>query len=139
MAKAKEDKDNTKNDNNNRKQTTKKSSGGKFTKGHAKVGGRKKGTSNQVTADIRKIIEEQLRPHINSIGKTISEIKDPAQKSAAIAQWNQYLVPKFSNTTINADTKRDISTEEYIQQLNGHYDPDDIDINIANINIINNG
>lgn len=112
---------------------------GAFKKGHKKVGGRTKGTPNKVTGDMRSIIERQLRPLIENIGKTINSIKDPAQKSAAIAQWNQYLMPKFSNITTNGDTRRDISTEEFISQLNGKYDKSDINIDISTINIINNG
>ncbi|MBR5656779.1 MAG: hypothetical protein IKW98_08885 [Prevotella sp.] len=136
---AKKEQNKNKDDKNEKKAEKKSTPAGRFTKGHKKVGGRAKGTPNKVTGDMRSIIEKQLRPHIEKIGETIKSIKDPAQKAAAIAQWNQYLMPKYSNTTINADTRRDISTEEFISQLNGKYDKSDINIDISTINIINNG
>ena len=122
----------------NEKKDTTPSSGGKFTKGHKKVGGRKKGTSNKLTGDLRKMLQQQLEDHIASIGDTIRKIKDPAQKAATLAHWAQYIMPKYSNTTINADKRRDITTEEYIRELNGKYDTTDIKINIDNLKIINN-
>ena len=136
---AKKEQNKNKDDKNEKKAEKKSTPAGRFTKGHKKVGGRAKGTPNKVTGDMRSIIEKQLRPHIEKIGETIEAIEDPAQKAAAIAQWNQYLMPKYSNTTINADNRRDISTEEFISQLDGKYEKSDINININNINIVDNG
>lgn len=122
----------------NEKKDNTPSSGGKFTKGHKKVGGRKKGTSNKLTGDLRKMLQQQLQPYIENIGEIIKGIEDPAQKAATLAHWAQYIMPKYSNTTINADSRRDITTEEYIRELNGKYDSTDIKINIDNLKIINN-
>lgn len=112
---------------------------GQFQKGHPKMGGRKPGSKNKITNDLRKLIHEQLAPRIQNLGKEIDKIKDPADKVAAMAHWANYIIPKYSNTTINADTRRDISTEEYLRQLNGHYEKVDIDIDITRIKIHNNG
>ncbi len=112
---------------------------GQFQKGHPKMGGRKPGSKNKITNDLRKLIHEQLAPRIQNLGKEIDKIKNPADKVAAMAHWANYVIPKYSNTTINADTQRDISTEEYLRQLNGHYEKVDIDIDITRIKIHNNG
>ena len=112
---------------------------GKFEKGRKKTGGRQKGTQNKLTTDLRKLLQEQLTDHINHIGETIAAIDKPADKAAALATWTQYLIPKYSNTTINADTKRDIATEDYIKQLADKYDGKDISIDITKIQIVDNG
>ena len=112
---------------------------GQFQKGHPKMGGRKAGTKNKVTNDLRKLIQEQLTSRIQNLGAEIDKIKDPAAKVQAMAHWANYILPKYSNTTINADIHRDISTEEYLRQLNGHYQKKDIDIDSTQIKIHNNG
>ena len=110
-----------------------------FQKGRAKTGGRKKGTKNKVTKSIRKILEDQLLPRLETIGDTIDKIKDPGDKAAAVAHFLPFLVPRYSNTTINADIHRDISTEQYIKEMNGKYDKSDIKVDTQTLNIINNG
>ena len=111
---------------------------GQFQDGHKKKGGRTKGTPNKTTRNLRRVLEEQLSPHLDEIGTTIERIKDPAQKSAALAQWTSYLLPKYSNTTITNDTARDIATEEYISQLNQQYSAQDIHIDINTLRIVDN-
>ena len=102
------------------------------------MGGRAKGTPNKLTNNVRKMLQDQLGDHIATIGETIAAIEDPAQKASALAQWTQYIIPKYSNTTINADTKRDIPTEEYIKELNDAYG-DIKQIDITRIKIVDNG
>ena len=109
-----------------------------FQTGHTKKGGRTKGTPNKVTNNLRKILEEQLCPHLEEIGTTIERIKDPAQKSAALAQWTAYLIPKFQNTTITTDTARDLTTEEYLLQLNQNYTEQDTHIDVNTLRIVDN-
>ncbi len=110
-----------------------------FQKGHKKIGGRQKGSKNKVTKSIRKILEEQLLPRLQDIGETIDNIKDPSDRAAAMAHFLPFVVPRYSNTTINADIHRDISTEQYIKDMNGKYDKADIKIDAQTLNIINNG
>lgn len=109
-----------------------------FQKGRKKTGGRKKGVKNKVTKNIRKILEEQLLPRLDNIGQMIDDIVEPEKKAAAIASLLPFVVPKFSNTTINADTRRDISTEQYIKEMHGKYAQADISIDISTLNIVNN-
>lgn len=109
-----------------------------FKKGRQKTGGRKKGVKNKVTKNIRKILEEQLIPRLDNIGQMIDNIVEPEKKAAVIASLLPFVVPKFSNTTINADTHRDISTEQYIKEMHGKYAKADISIDISTLNIVNN-
>ena len=117
---------------------TKKNTGGKFQKGHKKVGGRKAGSKNKVTKDLRRIIEEQLTDHLQNLNKIIASIKEPDKKAVALAHWANYILPKYSNTTINSDSKRDLTTEEYLLELERKYNKKDISIDISEIKIINN-
>lgn len=121
-----------------KKDSSQPSNSGKFQTGHKKVGGRKAGTKNKVTTDLRKLLQEQLLPHIQTIGETIKQIKDPTEKSAAIAHWANYLIPKYSNTTINQDHTRDLGTEELLKQLESNYEQVDIQIDITKIRVHNN-
>ena len=110
-----------------------------FKKGRQKTGGRQKGTKNKVTKNVRRILEEQLMPKLEKIGEIIDKIQAPEDKAAAIAHFLPFVAPRYSNTTFNTDTKRDITTEEYIKDLNGKYDKADITIDISSVKIINNG
>lgn len=109
-----------------------------FQPGHAKVGGRKKGTPNKVNKNIRKMLEEQLLPELNKIGSYIAAIDDPKEKATVLSQWACYVIPKYSNTTINSDSTRDLSTEEYLNELNDAYKKKEIQININSLKIVNN-
>ncbi len=111
--------------------------GGQFKKGHKKMGGRKAGTKNKVTTDIRKLIIDQITPRIEKLGNDLDKM-EPAERVAALAHWANYVIPKYSNTTINGDSKRDIGTEEMLKQLNGEYQRTDITIDITKIKIVNN-
>ena len=66
----------------NQKKT--KSSAGGFAKGHKKVGGRKKGSPNKITADLRNMIKEQIAPWIARIGEDMKAL-EPAERLQAIA------------------------------------------------------
>lgn len=109
-----------------------------FQPGHPKLGGRKKGTPNKVNKNIRKMLEEQLLPAMENIGSIIASIEDPEKKASVLSQWAGYIIPKYSNTTINADSGRDLSTEEYINELNDNYKKTEIKININSLKIVNN-
>ena len=108
-----------------------------FQPGRKKTGGRKKGTPNKITTNLRKIIEEQVTPHFEKLGEYLKHM-DPDKRVMALAQFANFIIPKYSNTTINADEKRDIPTEEYIKNLNGHYKKEDIHIDLSNLTIVNN-
>lgn len=121
-----------------KKSSIRKAHSGAFQPGHAKLGGRKKGTPNKVNKNIRKMLEEQLLPAMENIGNIINSIEDPEKKASVLSQWAAYIIPKYSNTTINADNGRDLSTEEYINELNDNYKKTDVKINIKNLKIVTN-
>ncbi len=115
----------------------KKRNKGSFQPGHKKAGGRKKGTPNKVTKNLRKLLEEQLTPHILKLGEDLEKMETD-KKVMALSSLINYILPKYSNTTINADDKRDISTEELLRDLNGNYPKKDIHIDLSNLTIVNN-
>ncbi len=123
--------------NDDKKDGAKPSTGGKFQKGHVKVGGRKPGSKNKVTSDIRKLIIEQITPRIQKLGSDLDAMK-PSDRAAALAQWANYVIPKYSNTTLNTDRTRDIGTEEMLKQLESTYQDADIQIDITKIKVHNN-
>ena len=116
-----------------------KATSGSFSKGHEKMGGRKKGTPNKMTSNLRKVLEEQLRPHIEKLNDYIESITEPDKKATVLAQWAPYILPKLSNITLGEDGQRDITTEEYLKELNSNYKKADIHIDVAKLKIVNNG
>lgn len=118
--------------------TVKKPNGIQFEKGHKKVGGRKKGTPNKMTRDLRKVLEEQLRPHIEKLYDYIDRIHELDKKTTALAQWAPYIMPKLSNITLGDDQMRDLTTEEYLKQLNDSFKAGETKVDVTKIKIIKN-
>ena len=139
MAKKKEEVQEQSQNTAPKKKEKRKATPGSFSKGHEKMGGRKKGTPNKMTSNLRKILEEQLRPHIEKLDRYIESIKEPDKKTAALALWAPYILPKLSNITLGEDGQRDITTEEYLKELNSSYKKADIHIDVAKVKIVNNG
>ena len=117
------------------KETKKKNT---FESGHKKVGGRKAGSKNKVTKDLRRIIEEQLTERLSHLGELLDSIDEPDKKAMTLAHWTNYILPKYSNTTINTDEKRDLTTEEYLLELESNYRQKDISMSVDDIKIVNN-
>lgn len=137
MAKKSDNKGENKPKKTAKKESSSQSGGGKFQTGHKKVGGRKAGTKNKVTTDIRKLIIEQITPKLQKLGDDLDAMK-PAERAAALAQWANYVIPKYSNTTINQDHTRDLGTEELLKQLESNYQQADVEIDITKIRVHNN-
>lgn len=100
--------------------------------------GRKPGSGNVITTDMRKLLAAQLTKHINHLDETISAIEDPAQKAQAIAHYLQYIIPKYSSTTINTDTTRSLTTEQHLMQLDAKYKKREITLKQSQITIVDN-
>ena len=78
--------------------------GGKYTKGHKKVGGRKKGVTNKVTSDVRFAVGEIVKNNadkvqgwLNRVGKT-----DPAKALDCYTKLLEYHIPKLQRTDLTS-------------------------------------
>lgn len=110
---------------------------GQFAKGRAKTGGRKLGTQNKATRDARSILGDTLLEHLDMVGKYIDTIKDPAKKVQAIASLLPFYMPKYQSTTLTADTRRSLSCEEEMLELDKQFSQKEIEISITERTIIN--
>lgn len=92
---------------------------GKFTIGHPKVGGVKKGY--RTVRHYRNKLMEQLAPFIESMGEIIEAIDDPSDKVLAVSRIIKYAMPSLSSVDFKENAKRDLSAEQKIAQLNARY------------------
>lgn len=115
----------------------KKANSGQFKKGHAKMGGRKAGTPNKVTREARSILGDTLLEHLEHVGDYIDAIEDDAKKVQAIASLLPFYMPKYQSTTLTADTRRSLSCEEEMLELDKQFSQKEIEISIIERQIIN--
>ncbi len=74
----------------------------KFQKGITKTSGRKKGTPNKLTKQIRSIFEELLNNNIAKIQSDLDEMK-PVERMNAIFKLAEFVLPKL--TSISGELK----------------------------------
>lgn len=79
-----------------------------FEKGHEKIGGRKQGTQNAATAEIREMISEIVRGNIGQVKEDLKAMK-PKDRVDAIAKLLPYIVPKMMEAKI---TETAVTPEE---------------------------
>lgn len=96
---------------------------GDHLKGHRpENAGRKPGTQNKITRDVRKAIAEFAQLTVEDFTDWLREIEDPARRCEIWLKTIQYHIPKLAqiegNVTIKRDLK-DFSDDELIALLAG--------------------
>ena len=71
-----------------------------FQKGRRKTGGRKKGTENKTTSDIRKIIYQLINSE--AIVEDLKEL-EPKERLEFIVKLLPYALPKYKQESDNTD------------------------------------
>lgn len=107
-----------------------------FKKGRKKTGGRKKGTPNKMTLTIREQLKNAIEPFLETMEDTINDIVEPKDKVDAIAKILPFIIPKYQSTTINDDSKRNITLEEYLVDMDNTYKKTQITISEKKLKII---
>lgn len=74
-----------------------------FEKGHAKTGGRKKGTPNAVTASVQRGIAEIVNGNLDTLREDLKAMK-PKDRVDAIAKLLPYVVPRKIEADITETT-----------------------------------
>ncbi len=155
MPKKKEQKPISKTDTAKKEQprkTPERDASGRFVKGHPKKGGRAVGSKNKY-GNVRDRLKDILMPYLEFDpdeqplvdGKTppcfatdLMKIDDPKDRIDAVAKVLPFVVPKYSATTISADTNRPLSDEEQLLELDEKYTKKEISINIKALTIVDN-
>ncbi len=113
---------------------------GRFTKGHAKEGGRTAGTKNKATS-IRDKLKEQLQPTLDNLGAYLLIVKDQDGMSEMLKtaeKFMPYYLPKLSSMSLSADQDRPISEEQRLTELDALYTKKELSINFKSMTMVNN-
>lgn len=67
-----------------------------FQKGKQKTGGRKKGTPNKISQDLRKMLNDLLFHEIDSLPKLLDKM-EPKDRAEVIIKLMPYAIPKLKD------------------------------------------
>jgi len=73
-----------------------------------KTGGRKKGTPNKATADVRSAIASLAQNMAGEVEDWIREIEDPAKRVDAFSKLIEYHIPKLSRAEVTGENGKPI-------------------------------
>ena len=87
---------------------------GSFKKGHAKTGGRVKGTPNKATGAVRNVLAPIISSYIGGDGLGDNKVTleqdlakmDPAERARIIANLVPFVMPKLAAVEVKEEKKR---------------------------------
>lgn len=129
-----------------KKRTAKRNEKGQFVKGTPKVqnSGRKQGTPNKY-GNIRDRLKNIILPYLNddpdaeanTLAIDLQKIASPNDRVHAVAAILPFIVPKYSSTSISADTERPIAEEDRLLELDAAFKKQ-TEISIKSLTIVDN-
>jgi hypothetical protein len=80
------------------------------TKGHKKEGGRKKGTPNRMTYDVRTKYKEFVEGNIDNLNTWMDRVarNDPDKALDFMLKFSEYFIPKLQRTELTGEDGEDI-------------------------------
>ena len=83
-----------------------------------KTGGRKKGTPNAITADLRKSITDLVQKNLKTIEADFNKL-DPEKRLVVLERYLKYCLPPLQSLNIQADIKQQLEklTDEELGEL----------------------
>lgn len=87
-----------------------------FEKGKQKTGGRKSGSQNKVTVDIKSRITQLIENQFEMIQDDLENL-DPKDRVTAYLKFLEYILPKQREQKIDVATKLDSLTDEQLNAL----------------------
>lgn len=146
--------DNNGQDEKKKKTTAKRNAKGQFVKGTEKIenSGRKQGTPNKygnVRDRLKAIILPYLNPDpdvdmkTNTLFKDLMKLDNPATRADLVSKFLPFIVPKYSSTTISADSERPMAEEERLLELDKEYKKNEkirrqTEVSIKTLTIVDN-
>jgi hypothetical protein len=73
-----------------------------------KHGGRKKGTPNKATADVRAAIALIAQRNVRKVEKWLEEVEDPAKRVDLFLSMCEYHIPKLARTELTGKDGKDL-------------------------------
>lgn len=89
-----------------------------------------------MTLTIREQLKNAIEPFLETMEDTINDIVEPKDKVDAIAKILPFVVPKYQSTTINDDTRRNVTLEEYLVEIDDQYKKTQISIAEKKLKVI---
>lgn len=86
-------------------------------KGTIKTGGRKKGTPNVLTSDLRSRISSFLSDNFDEAVKQWKDIDEPVQKVKLYTDLIKFAVPTLQAVSLDATINKEESVEETLREL----------------------
>lgn len=86
-------------------------------KGTVKTGGRKKGTPNILTSDLRSRIADFLSDNFDTAVAQWKKIEEPVQKVKLYTDLIKFAVPTLQAVSLEATIKEEESIEEKLREL----------------------
>lgn len=137
-----------------KKSTAKRNEKGQFVKGTNKIenSGRKPGTPNKY-GNVRDRLKAIILPYLNpdpdvdddtkTLFKDLMKIDNPATRGDLVSKFLPYITPKYSSTTISADSERPMAEEERLLELDKEYKKSEktrrqTEVSIKTLTIIDN-
>lgn len=137
-----------------KKTTAKRNAKGQFVKGTEKIenSGRKQGTPNKY-GNVRDRLKAIILPYLNpdpdvdndtkTLFKDLMKLDNPATRADLVSKFLPFIVPKYSSTTISADSERPMAEEERLLELDKEYKKSEklrrqTEVSIKTLTIIDN-
>jgi hypothetical protein len=70
-----------------------------------KTGGRKKGTSNKLTKELREVLKDLLEQEFKNISKELNKL-DPLDRLNLMVKIIPFVIPKYSDTIYQEPTQK---------------------------------
>lgn len=86
-------------------------------KGQPKVGGRKKGTPNKVSKDLRERIRLFLDDKWDEAVKTWETIDKPGEKLRLYIDLSRFVLPVLQSVSLDATVKKEDNAEDDLREL----------------------
>lgn len=84
-----------------------------------KTGGRKKGTANKVTKDLRLLLKELLEKEFCSIEEHLQQVESK-ERLELLVKLLPYALPKYENQVYSIEPKED-SLSAFMQRVNDNF------------------
>ncbi|MCX2718755.1 hypothetical protein [Lentiprolixibacter aurantiacus] len=83
-----------------------------FTKGHEKIGGRKKGTPNRITKELRNVLKEIIAQELEHLPSYLESIPDK-KRIEILLKLMPYVFPRLNPISFESGEPVDFSYDKY--------------------------
>ena len=74
----------------------------KFEKGHSKTGGRKKGTANKQTKELREQLQQVVQNTLDELPGMLAEL-EPMERAKLLTSLLPYVLPRLNSVTAQVE------------------------------------